>query len=93
VNGDRRDESWCSCYRLRKNPNEITLKETYDKYITHVTDDKRTMESYIKLILEADTEDKAHRAAASIITHIEDLMNGESFFPVNRKINIAENKN
>lgn len=93
VNGDRRDESWCSCYRLRKNPNEITLKETYDKYITHVTDDKRTMESYINLILEADTEDKAYRAAASIITHIEDLMNGQSFFPVNRKINIAENKN
>lgn len=91
VNGDRRDESWCSCYRLRKNPNEITIKETYDKYITHVTDDKRAIEIYTKIILEADTEDKAYRAAACLIEDIEKIISGESPFHTNRKINIAEN--
>lgn len=92
-NDDRRDKSWCSCYRLRNNPNEITIKKTYDKYITHVTDDKRSLEAYISEILNANTEDKALRAAAFIIHNIETLMNGEDWFQSNRKINIAEKNN
>lgn len=92
-NDDLRDRSWCSWYRERNNPNEITVKKTYGKNITHLSDDKQPLDVCIDKILAANTEDKALSVVAFIIQNIEAIRNDEGWIWNNRKINIAENNN